>query len=241
VRRAVKDIGIDYPVAVDSRLAIWSAFGNAYWPALYFIDANGRVRASHFGEGDYEASERLLRRLLVQAGATDLGNEGGVAAPTGVEAAADLANLRSPETYVGYGRARGFASPGDLVPDRAHVYSAPAALRLDEWALAGDWIAREDAVVARAAPARVAYRFHARDVNLVMGPATPGAAPRFRVLVDGEPPGADRGADVDGAGLGSLTGSRLYQLIRQRGEITEHRFEIEFLDPGAAVFDFTFG
>lgn len=241
VRRATKELGIDYPIAVDSRMGIWSAFGNEYWPALYFIDVKGRIRGRHFGEGDYDESERLIRRLLAEAGASDLGADLTTVVPKGAEVAADLGDLRSPESYLGSGRQNGFSSPGGLMPYAPHPYTIPARMHVNQWALSGEWLVRHDSVVSGKAPARVAYAFQARDVNLVMGPSAPGLAPRFRVLIDGKAPGDARGADVDEQGAGIVGQPRVYQLIRQRGAITGHLFEIEFLDPGAEAFDFTFG
>jgi len=241
VRRAVKEIGIDYPVAVDSGMGVWSAFGNEYWPALYFIDATGHIRGRHFGEGDYDKSERLIRQLLAEAGRGDLGDGLTQVDTHGAELAADLRSLMSSETYLGYDRTTGFASFASLVADRPRVYATPEKLRPNQWGLEGDWVARKDAVVSNGAPASVIYRFHARDVDLVMGPSRPGAVQRFRVSVDGRPPGAAHGVDVDSDGVGTLDESRVYQLIRQQGEIIDRRFEIEFLDRGAAVYDFTFG
>jgi thiol-disulfide isomerase/thioredoxin len=241
VRWATQKLGINYPVAVDSQQAIWSAFGNEYWPALYFIDARGRIRGRHFGEGDYEESERTIRELLKEAGATDLGEGFARVSPGGAEVAADMDSLRSPESYVGYGHQRNFGSPGEIVPDVQRAYAAPRQMRLNHWALAGEWSVHRDSVVSTQAPARIAYLFHARDVNLVMGPSNSGASPRFRVLIDGKPPGEAHGTDVDAQGEGRLTEPRVYQLIRQPGEIADRLFEIEFLDPGAEAFDFTFG
>jgi thiol-disulfide isomerase/thioredoxin len=241
VRRATKELGIDYPVAVDSRMGVWTAFGNEYWPALYFIDAKGRIRGRHFGEGDYAESERMIQQLLAEAGATDLGGGLTAVAPKGPEVAADLTSLRSPESYLGSQRESDFASPGGLMLYEPHTYSVPTRMHLNQWALSGEWLIRHESVVAGKAPSRVAYAFHARDVNLVMGPSAPVLAPRFRVLVDGKPPGDARGTDVDEQGVGTVDGPRLYQLIRQRGEIKDHLFEIEFLDPGVEAFDFTFG
>jgi thiol-disulfide isomerase/thioredoxin len=241
VRRATQEIGITYPVAVDSRLGVWTAFDNEYWPALYFIDAKGRIRGRHFGEGDYARSEQLIRQLLMEAGASNLGNDLTVVTPTGTEISADPLNLGSPESYLGFARETSFGSPGGIKASVVHSYTEPQQLRLNHWALSGDWLVLEDSVVSSKAPVRVAYRFHARDVNLVMGPAMANATPRFRVLIDGKPPGDEHGVDVDQQGLGTVTEQRVYQLVRQQGEITDRLFEIEFLEPGAEAFDFTFG
>jgi thiol-disulfide isomerase/thioredoxin len=241
VRQAAKRIEVGYPIAIDNDFAIWRAFRNQYWPALYFVDAQGRTRHRHFGEGDYEQSERFIQELLAEAGASGIGRELVSVDAVGVEAAADWGNLRSPENYVGYERTERFASPGGAVLDESHVYAATARLRLNHWALSGDWTIRKGATVLNKTGGRIAYRFHARDLNLVMGPAAPGTSVRFRVLIDGEPPGAGRGIDVDDQGIGTVTEQRLYQLIRQPKPITDRLFEIEFLAPDVEAFAFTFG
>jgi thiol-disulfide isomerase/thioredoxin len=240
VRRAVKDIGIDVPIAVDSDRAIWSAFDNEYWPALYLVDAHGRIRYHHFGEGAYERSERAIQQLLAEAGHTDAGGPLATVEGRGAEAAA-AADLDSPETYVGYGRAERFVAPGGARRDQPHRYATPARLGLNEWALEGDWTLREQAAAAGKPEGRIAYRFHARDVQLIMGPAERGASVRFRVLIDGQRPGPAHGLDVDSQGNGTVAFPRTYQLIRQPGPIVDRTFEIEFLDPGVEAFDFTFG
>jgi thiol-disulfide isomerase/thioredoxin len=240
VRRAVKDRRIAYPVAVDNEHVIWRAFRNQYWPALYFIDAQGRIRHRQFGEGGYEQSEMVIQMLLAEAG--NGGTEGDSVAvdPRGIEAAADWRNLRSPENYLGYARTENFASAG-AAPDKPRRYDVPERLRLNEWGLSGDWTIKPETAVLNAANGRVAYRFHARDLHLVMGPAAPGTPVRFRVLIDGQPPGAARGLDVDEQGYGILAEHRLHQLIRQPHPIVDRQFEIEFLGPGAEVFAVTFG
>jgi thiol-disulfide isomerase/thioredoxin len=240
VRRAVKDRRIAYPVAVDNEHVIWRAFRNQYWPALYFIDAQGRIRHRQFGEGGYEQSEMVIQMLLAEAG--NGGTEGDSVAvdPRGIEAAADWRNLRSPENYLGYARTENFASAG-AAPDKPRRYDVPERLRLNEWGLSGDWTIKPETAVLNAANGRVAYRFHARDLHLVMGPAAPGTPVRFRVLIDGQPPGAARGLDVDEQGYGILAEQRLHQLIRQPHPIVDRQFEIEFLGPGAEVFAVTFG
>jgi thiol-disulfide isomerase/thioredoxin len=241
VRHAVKEIGITFPVAVDSNHVLWGAFRNQYWPALYFVDAQGRIRHHHFGEGGYEQSELVLQRLLAEAGQT--GVAAGVVSvnPTGVEAAANWATLKSPETYLGYERSESFVSTGGAVLDTRHVYAAPENLERNEWALAGDWTVGMDSAVLNGVNGRLVYRFHARDVNLIMSPPADGKSVRFRVLIDGRPSAAARGSDVDEEGRGTVTEPRMYQLIRQPGPIVDHEFEIQFLEPGVAVFDFTFG
>ena len=241
VRDAVKEIGIRFPVAIDSEYVIWGAFKNHYWPALYFVDAQGRIRHHHFGEGDYERSEVVIQRLLTEAGYSAVSRDLVSVDPSGVEAAADWANLKSPETYVGYMRSENFASTGGAMLDKRHIYEAPASLRLNEWALAGDWTVGADSAVPNAPNGRLVYRFHARDVNLIMSPPAAGTSVRFRVLIDGRPPGVAHGSDVDDQGNGTVTKPRMYQLIREPGRIADREFEIQFLEHGVAVFDFTFG
>ncbi len=237
VRRAVKTLGVTYPVALDNDYAIWQAFGNQYWPAHYFIDAQGRIRHHHFGEGDYAGSEKVIQQLLAEAGRTDV--PGGVAAPaaTGAEAAADMDAMQSPETYIGYGRAQNFAS-GPVKQDVAASYETSYPLAVNQWGLSGDWtVGREKAVLAKAGGA-ISFRFHARDLHLVMGAGKPV---RIRVTIDGHKPGADHGVDIDADGNGVVREQRLYQLVRQQGPIQDHTFRIEFRDPGVEAFSFTFG
>jgi thiol-disulfide isomerase/thioredoxin len=241
VRRAAKDMRVDYPIAIDNDYAIWRAFDNHYWPALYFVDAQGHIRHHQFGEGEYEQSEMIIQQLLAEAGIGGIGRELVSVDARGAEAAADWGSLRSPENYVGYERTENFASPGGAGLDERRVYAAPARLRLNHWALSGDWTVEEQATVLNEADGRIAYRFHARDLHLVMGPAARGASVRCRVLIDGQPPGAAHGIDVEDRGNGTVTEARLYQLIRQRGPVTEHTFEITFLDPGVQAYAFTFG
>jgi thiol-disulfide isomerase/thioredoxin len=241
VRRAATDLQVDYPIAIDNDYAIWDAFDNRYWPALYFVDAQGRIRHHRFGEGDYERSETTMQRLLTDAGLSDIGHDLVSVDARGVEAAADWDSLWSPENYLGYARTENFASPNGAVLDTRHVYAAPARLRLNHWALAGTWTVKRQAIVLHQADGRIAYRFHARDLHLVMAPTAPGGPIRFRVLVDGQPPGAAHGTDVDDQGNGTVTQPRLYQLIRQPGPVTDRTFEITFLDPGVQAYAFTFG
>jgi hypothetical protein len=241
VRRAVQDMRIGYPVVVDNDYAVWSAFANHYWPALYFADAQGRIRHHHFGEGEYQRSEMVIQRLLADAGSADAGHELVSVDARGVEAPADWASLRSPENYTGYERTENFASPGGAVPGKPHAYKAPTELRLNHWALSGDWTMGEQAATLNAADGQIAYRFHARDLNLVMGPAVPGISVRFRVRVDGQPPRAAHGTDADDEGNGMAAEQRLHQLIRQSGPVTDRTFEITFLDPGVQAYAFTFG
>ena len=241
IRREVKALRVDYPVAVDSEYVIWRAFSNNYWPALYFVDAQGRVRHHQFGEGSYEQSEMVIQRLLAEAGASGIGDDLVSVDARGFEAAADWASLKSPENYVGYERTEGFASPDGAGHDRSRMYELPARLRRNDWALSGDWMIKRDAVELNKPNGRIAYRFHARDLHLVMGPSAPGTSVKFRVLIDGQPPGAAYGIDVDEQGDGTVAEQRLYQLIRQTGPIADHQFEIEFLGPGVEAFCFTFG
>jgi thiol-disulfide isomerase/thioredoxin len=241
VRRAVQEMRIDYPVATDNNYAVWRAFGNNYWPALYFADAQGRLRHHYFGEGGYGQSEMVIQQLLAEAGSTGAGQDLVSVDARGVEAPADWDDLRSPENYTGYERTENFASPGGIVSGEAHVYAAPAMLRLNQWALSGDWTMGEQATTLNKADGQIACRFRARDLNLVMGWAGPPSGSPFRVLLDGQPPGNARGIDVDGEGNGTVAEPRLYQLIRQDGSVTDRTFEIAFLDPGTQAFAFTFG
>jgi thiol-disulfide isomerase/thioredoxin len=241
VRREAKEQKVDYPITIDSDYAIWNAFNNQYWPALYFIDAQGRIRHHQFGEGDYDKSEQVLQQLLAEAGHNSFDHELVSVDAHGAEAGADWKNLQSPESYVGYGRSDSFASPGGGSLGRARVYAVPARLRLNEWALSGNWTMTRASSVSSSANGKITYRFHARDLHLVMGPAARGTRVRFRVLIDGKPPGPSHGVDVDDAGHGTLDQQRMYQLIRQPAPIADRQFEIEFLDAGAEVFVFTFG
>jgi thiol-disulfide isomerase/thioredoxin len=241
VRQAIKEMGIEYPVAIDSNYAIWNAFENAYWPALYFVDAQGRIRHHVFGEGDYQESERIIQQLLAEAGHGDVA--GGLVSvdPRGLEVAADWNDLKSPENFLGYERTQGFASAGEAILDHTQAYTAPASLELNQWAVSGDWTLGSEAIVLSKPNGRIAYRFHARDLNLVMGPQQAGTGVRFRVFVDRQEPGTDHGTDVDARGYGTVSEQRTYQLIRQAKPIVDRRFEIEFLDSGVEAFDFTFG
>ena len=241
VRRAAKDMRVDYPIAVDSNYAVWRAFDNHYWPALYFVDAQGQIRHHHFGEGQYEMSEMVIQGLLTEAGISNLDAELVSVDARGIEAAADWENLRSPENYVGYDRTENFASPSGAILDEHRVYAAPERLRLNHWGLIGDWTMGNQAIALNKANGRIVYSFHARDLHLVMGPAAPSTSARFRVLIDGQPPEAAHGTDVDDQGNGMLTEQRLYQLIRQPQPIADRQFEIEFLDSGVQAFAFTFG
>jgi thiol-disulfide isomerase/thioredoxin len=241
VRRAARDMAVDYPIAIDNDFMLWRAFENHYWPALYLVDAQGGIRHHHFGEGEYEQSERVIQHLLGEAGVGGIGAELVSVDADGAEAAADWRSLKSPETYVGYERTEHFASPGGVLVDERHRYATPARLTLNNWALSGDWTVERQAAVLNEADGQIVYRFHARDLHLVLGPAARGASVRFRVLVDGQPPGDAHGLDVDEQGNGTVTEPRLYQLIRQRGPVGEHVFEITFLEPGVRAYVFTFG
>jgi thiol-disulfide isomerase/thioredoxin len=241
VRRAVQDMGITYPVPTDNNYGVWLAFDNHYWPALYFADAQGRIRHHHFGEGEYGQSEMVIQQLLGEAGSTGAGTDTVSVDPRGLEVPADWASLRSPENYTGYERTEGFSSPGGPVPGKPHVYTIPARLRLNQWALSGDWTMEEEPATLNAAGGQIAYCFHARDLNLVMGPAAPGTSLPFRVSIDGQPPGEAHGTDTDADGNGTLSQQRVHQLIRQPGPIAERTFEITFPDPGAQAYCFTFG
>jgi thiol-disulfide isomerase/thioredoxin len=241
VRRAAKDMRVDYPIAVDSEHAVWRAFRNQYWPALYFVDAQGRIRHHQFGEGEYEKAEMVIQQLLAEAGARDVGRDLVAVEARGLEVAADWSNLKSPENYLGYERTENFASPGGAVLGQRRDYAVPSRLSLNQWALSGEWTVGRQAILLGKASGRVAYRFHARDLHLVMGPAAGAQPVRFRVLIDGQPPGPAHGADVDAQGNGTASEQRLYQLIRQPKPIADRQFEIEFLDPGVEAFAFTFG
>jgi thiol-disulfide isomerase/thioredoxin len=241
VRRAVADTRIGYPVAIDNGYAVWRAFDNYYWPALYFADAEGRIRHHHFGEGEYQQSEMVIQQLLTAAGSGGTSHDLVSVDPSGLEAQADWADLRSPENYTGYDRTENFSSPGGIEPGKPHPYTAPARLWLNEWALSGDWTMGEQAATLNTAEGQIVNRFQARDLHMVLGPAAPGTSVRFRVLLDGQPPGTGHGADVDDQGNGTVTEQRLYQLIRQPGPVTERTFEITFLDPGVEAYAFTFG
>jgi methionine-S-sulfoxide reductase len=241
VRQAIEKFGIQYPVAVDSNMALWKAFNNRFWPAHYFVDAQGRIRGHHFGEGKYARSERTIRQLLTEAGAKNLPDPLDDAAGQGVSAASDSANVSSPETYLGFARGENFQSPGSFARDRAKDYAVPPKLSLNQWALAGRWKVGGEKAVLDTAPGRVVFRFRARDLHLVLGPGADRKPVRFRVLLDGKPPGNDHGMDVDESGNGTVREQRLYQLIRQKGAVGEHEFTIEFLDAHVEAYSFTFG
>ena len=242
VRRAMRELGIAYPVALDNDYKVWRAFSNQYWPAHYFIDVQGRIRHHHFGEGSYDRSEKVIQQLLAEAGRCDV--PAGTVDPRagGAQAAADFAKVRSPETYTGYSRGNNFAAtPLPVKFDRPAEYRTSSDLTLNQWGLKGRWTVGPEKSALERAGGRIVFRFHARDLHLVLAPG-PGATPvRFRVTLDGKPPGGDRGMDVDAQGVGTVTTERLYQLIRQKGPPADRTFEIEFLDPGVQSFAFTFG
>jgi hypothetical protein len=240
IRRALVADGILYPVAVDSSYGIWQAFDNHYWPALYLADGEGRLRYHHFGEGEYEQSEMVVQQLLTEAGA-DPGRERVTVQPHGLEVPADWSSLRTPESYTGYARADTFASPEGVRPGKPQAYSLPKELWLNQWALAGEWTIDDEPATLRSAGGRVAFRFHARDVNLVMGPSEHGTSIPFDVLLDGQSPDASAGADVAGDGTGALTDQRLHQLVRVDGPIRERTVTLTFHEPGAQLYCFTFG
>jgi len=242
VQRAVKDLKVTYPAAIDNDFAIWRGFNNKYWPAHYFIDAQGRIRAHHFGEGNYAQSEQIIRQLLREAGNTLPGDDAPVAMTLdGVARQADMDNLKSPETYLGHARAENFASPGGQRQDQPADYTVPATLQHNQWALAGRWTVGNEDARLETRGGRVAFRFHARDLHLVLAPGEDGKPVRFRVRIDGQAPGAAAGGDISADGDGRVDENRLYQLIRQSGAVQERTFEIEFLDPGVRAYAFTFG
>ncbi|MEA3087419.1 MAG: hypothetical protein QOC89_5116 [Paraburkholderia sp.] len=244
VKKATHDLGIDYPVAIDNNYAIWRALNNQYWPAHYFVDGKGQIRYHHFGEGDYAESEKVIQQLLAEAGHAGASKIAlGIAGTSaqGVQAAADNADMQSPETYIGYERAENFTSPGGEAQDKVHTYAAPSQPAVNDWGLAGAWNVGAEHATLAAASGRIVYRFHARDLHLVLGPGKDGKPVRYRVSVDGAAPGAAHGTDVAADGTGTVTEQRLYQLVRQTGDVADHTFSIEFLDPGVQAYAFTFG
>ena len=241
VTKAMKDLGINYPVAIDNDFKVWRAFNNQYWPAHYFADAQGRIRYHHFGEGEYAESERVIQQLLREAGAAKVADGLINASAEGVQLAPDMNEVQSPETYVGYQRAEHFVPETSLVPDKVSAYSAPSQLALNDWSLDGQWNVGPERATSGAPASRIVYRFHARDLHLVLGPGADRKPVRFKVLVDGKAPGDAHGTDVAPDGSGSVTAQRLYQLVRQTGGVTDRTFSIEFLDPGVSAYAFTFG
>jgi cytochrome c biogenesis protein CcdA/thiol-disulfide isomerase/thioredoxin len=241
VHKAVHDLGITYPVAMDNDYRIWRSFNNQYWPAHYFIDATGKIRYHHFGEGGYGESENWIRSLLEEANHKLLPSSASQIVATGSEAAADSSDVQSPETYVGYHRAENFVSPGGFNQNEPQVYEAPPELKLNQWALVGKWQDERQIATSLASSSAIVYRFHARDLHLVLGPSKAGKPIRFRITIDGKAPGADHGVDTDVGGYGTVTDDRLYQLVRQHGAIEDRTFRIEFLIPGVQAYSFTFG
>ncbi len=241
VRRAAGEQDVDYPIVVDSDYTIWNAFDNHYWPAIYFIDAQGRIRHHQFGEGEYEKLEGVIQQLLAEAGQNTFERQLATIQGRGAEAAADWNNLKTPETYLGYGRSEKFASPDGMSPNRPRDYRRPPRLRLNQWALEGNWTLKGEFAALNQADGKITFRFQARDLHVVMGPGPGGTPIRFRVTIDGEPPRSSHGVDVDAEGLGVVEQPRMYHLIRQGSPIEERDFEIEFLEPGAEIYNFTFG
>jgi cytochrome c biogenesis protein CcdA/thiol-disulfide isomerase/thioredoxin len=239
VKMAIADLKITYPVAIDNNYAIWRGFNNNFWPAHYFIDAKGQIRHHHFGEGAYDESERVIQQLLNEAGHKSASNDLVDVKATGAEAAADMMDIQSPETYVGYARAENYVS-GAMAQDQAKTYKGEVKL-LNEWGLSGDWTVGGEQATLNKKDGGIAYRFHARDLHLVLGPNADGKPVRFKVTIDGAAPGANHGSDIDENGDGTVTGQRLYQLVRQAGDVADRTFEIQFLDPGVQAFAFTFG
>jgi hypothetical protein len=240
VRWAGKNMDVKYPIAVDTDYSIWRAFDNNYWPAVYLADVNGRIRFNHFGEGAYDETEKVIQRLLSKKGRS-VDNQLVRVVPRGLEVAADYRTLRSPESYLGYQKAQAFASPGGAFQDAPGVYAVPAKLALNQWALAGDWTLKGGSALLNKENGKIVYRFHGRDVNLIMGPR-PGSQPvRFTVKIDGKPPSASRGTDIDEQGNGTASRQTTYQLLRLQSRIEDRDFEIQFAEPGLEAFCFTFG
>jgi hypothetical protein len=241
VRPALEAMGVEYPIAMDNDFAVWRAFGNNYWPALYVADAQGRLRDHHFGEGRYEGSERVIQQLLADAGSAGVDRELVSVDPGGLEVSADFETLGSGETYVGYARAENLVAPDGVLPDGPRTYGDPPPLDLNQWSLSGNWTVGRQATVMNEAGGRITFRFHARDLNLVLGPSESGDPVRFRVLIDGAAPGPAHGLDVDEEGNGTVAEARCYQLVRQPGDVSDRTFEITFLDAGVQAYVFTFG
>jgi hypothetical protein len=236
-----RSLGVEYPIAVDSEYAVWSAFANHYWPALYIADEEGRIRFHHFGEGEYPMTEMVIQQLLLDAGADGIDQDLVMVESSGLEVAADWRTLQSPETYVGYNQSTGFAQEGVARFDEPLAYTPPGRLHLNSWGLSGNWTAAGHAAVLNERGGRIAFQFHARDLNLVMGPSSPGASIPFRVFLDGQLAKDAHGSDVDSDGSGMVSDQRTYQLIRQPGAIADRLFEVEFLDAGVEAYCFTFG
>lgn len=241
VERAVRDLSVTYPVVMDSNYRIWQTFGNEYWPAFYLIDRRGVVREHYFGEGEYADTERAIQKLLQEGGARNVAQGFVNPSGSGVKAAPDFSDEGSPESYLGYRRAERFASPEHLTQAVQTRYSAPAKLSLNQWALRGSWSVGAESAVPVSAPAGIVFRFHSRDLHLVLGPAANGKPVRFRLTLDGVPPGRDCGIDCAQDGTGEIRTPRLYQLVRQSDRVKDRTLEIQFLDPGVRAYVFTFG
>jgi thiol-disulfide isomerase/thioredoxin len=241
VENAVRNLNVTFPVAIDSNNRIWQSFNNQAWPAQYLVDAKGRIRYHHFGEGDYDDIERVIQELLKENGATGLASDTTSVSGLGIEAAPDWTDARSPETYIGYGQARNFTSLEKLRKDSIQVFTAPAKPSLNHWGLSGSWNVNAESAVLQAVPGKIVFRFHSRDLHLVLAPTKDGKPVRFKVTLDGAAPGENCGIDTVQDGSGEIREPRLYQLIRQKGPIVDRTFEIEFLDPGVQALDFTFG
>jgi thiol-disulfide isomerase/thioredoxin len=240
-RPALEAMGVTYPIAIDNDFAVWRAFGNQYWPALYVADADGRLRDHHFGEGRYEGTERVIQQLLAEAGSVGVDHEPVSVDPRGLEVSADFDTLGTGETYVGYARAQNLVAPDGVLPDEPRTYADPPPLALNQWSLSGNWTVGRQTAAMNEPGGRITFRFHARDLNFVLGPSASGAPVRFRVLIDGAAPGPGHGIDVDDEGNGTVNESRCYQLIRQPGSVSDRTFEITFLDAGVQAYVFTFG
>jgi len=241
VENAVRNLNVTFPVAIDSKHGIWQAFNNQYWPAQYLVDAKGRIRYHHFGEGDYGDIERVIQELLKENGVAGLASDTTSVSGVGIEAAPDWTDGRSPETYIGYRQAQNFASPEKVHKDSTQLFSAPAKLSLNHWGLSGSWNVNAESAVLQTVPGKIVFRFHSRDLHFVLAPAKDGKPVRFKVTLDGAAPGENHGIDTVPDGTGEIREPRLYQLIRQKGPIVDRTFEIEFLDPGVQALDFTFG
>jgi thiol-disulfide isomerase/thioredoxin len=241
VKQAVAKLKIDYPVAIDNDYAIWRAFNNEYWPADYFVDANGKIRHHFFGEGDYAESEKVIQQLLAEAGKGAVSADIVSVNAVGAEAASDAADVQSPETYIGFARSENFASPGGAIGDKPNVYATGDLKQLNDWGLSGDWTVDAQSATLNKTDGAISFRFHARDLHLVLGPSADGKPVRFRVTIDGAAPGESHGADTNADGEGVVSDHRLYQLVRQSGPIMDHTFSIQFLDPDVQAYAFTFG
>jgi Thioredoxin like C-terminal domain len=241
VQTAVRNLNVTFPVAMDSEQRVWQSFGNQYWPAQYLVDAKGRIRYHHFGEGEYAELERAIQELLKENGATGFAPGTTSVSGVGIEAAPDWTDGRSPETYIGYHQAKNFASPEKVHKDSTQEYGAPAKPSLNQWGLSGRWNVNAESAMLQAATGKIVFRFHSRDLHLILAPAKDGKPVRFKVTLDGAALGENHGVDTAPDGSGEIREPRFYQLIRQKGPIVDRTFEIEFLDPGVQALDFTFG